>query len=145
MSRPSMGGVVNEITRLTRFLVEEGFADDQNYPIRRGNHESATISFPNAQLSLMLRNVPYDDIYESQRGARSYNILMLDGALIQINYEFKESSLIRCRLAFLPSPNLTAFQNDPELYEGDLMYAEVVSRQVVTVPIRFDFDDRAGV
>lgn len=134
-----------EIQNITNFLVYEGFADDQNWPVRRGRGDTATISFPNAQLASMLRNIPYKDLYQSQREARSYNILMLDGALIQINYEFDQSTVIRCRLAFLPSPDLEAFQNDPELYDADLLYAEVVSRQVVTVPIRFEFDDREGV
>lgn len=145
VTKPSIARVMKEIGDITNFLVEEGFADDQNWPIRRGTGRSAAISFPNAQLAAMLRNVPYRDLYRSQREARSFNFLMLDGALIQINYEFTNSSIIRCRLAFLPSPDLESFQNDPEPYEQDMMYAEVISRQVVAVPIRFEFDDRTGV
>jgi hypothetical protein len=145
VTKPSIQGVINEIIGLTNFLVEEGFADDQNFPIRRGDVQNATISFPNQQFAPMLKNIPYENLYASMRGGRSYNILMLDGALIQISYEFVISSVTRCRLAFLPSPTLEAFQNAPELYEDDLMYAEAVMRQAVTVPIRFEFDDREGV
>jgi hypothetical protein len=136
---------MDEITRLTTFLVEKGFADDQNFPVRRGDNKSTTITFPNANFPPTLRNVPYGDLYQSQREARSFNIVMLDGALMQYSYEFAGLSVIRCRLAFLPSPTLEVFQNDPELYEDDLMYAEAVKRQAVTVPIRFEFDDREGV
>jgi hypothetical protein len=140
-SEPSVQGIFNEIRELTGFLVKEGFADDQNYPVRRGSD----ISFPDAAYSRMLRNVPYEELYQEQRENRSYNVLMLDGAMIQISYKFEDSSIAKCRLAFLPSPTLEAYQNAPELYEDDVMYADAMMRQVVTVPVRFDFDDREGV
>jgi hypothetical protein len=43
-------------------------------------------------------------------------------------------------LAFFPSPNLDCFQNDPEIYELDDIYADILSKNIVTFPIRFDFD-----
>jgi len=70
---------------------------------------------------------------------------MLDGAMLQMVYEFAGRELVRHRLAFLPSPNLLDFQNDPELYVEELMYADVVENGVVTVPLRFDYDGRDGV
>jgi hypothetical protein len=142
---PSARLVFKEISEITTFLVEQGFADDQNWPVMTISGNISSVSFPNPQHALMLRNVPYRDLYRSQREAKSFNVLMLDGAIIQIDYEFTGESINRCRLAFLPSPDLEAFQNDPELYEIDHMYADVISRQIVAVPIRFEFDDRSGV
>ncbi|WP_313141654.1 DUF2290 domain-containing protein [Rhizobium croatiense] len=35
------------------------------------------------------------------------------------------------------------YQNDPELYEFEVLYADVIRKDVVTTPIRFDFDEAA--
>jgi hypothetical protein len=146
MSAPSIQGVVDEIVELTSFLVVKGFVDDQNYPVRRGLSTTVTqIQFSSAlPMSAMLKEKRYEELYVEQRMTRSYNFRMLDGALVQMTYEFDSDRLLRSRLAFLPSPDLTEFQNDPELYMDDPLFAEVVDRRVVTVPIRFDFDDRPG-
>jgi len=70
--------------------------------------------------------VTYADSYKEQLAARAFNFRMLDGALVQMAYRFNNSAISQGRLAFLPSPDLEAFQNDPEVYEEDLMYAEVI-------------------
>lgn len=57
----------------------------------------------------------------------------------------ERAALSRHRLAFLPAPDLLEFQNNPDLYLEDVMYADVVDLRVVTVPLRFDYDARAGV
>lgn len=146
MSTPSIQSVVDEIVELTGFLVVKGFVDDQNYPVRRTLSATVTqVQFDRAlPMSAMLKEKRYEELYAEQRVARSYNFRMLDGALAQMTYEFDSDRLVRSRLAFLPSPDLTEFQNDPELYLEDALFAEVVDRRVVTVPIRFDFDDRPG-
>lgn len=69
------------------------------------------------------------------------NIRMIDGALISINYLFKNSKILKHRLTFFPAPNLEAFQNDPNLYLHDEIYADFLDNRIVAVPIRFDFDD----
>jgi len=147
MSGPSIQGVLKEVHTLTGFLVDKGFVDDQNFPVQR--HLSAShceIQFGNAlPMSTMLKGMRYAELYAEQRAARSYNFRMLDGALIQMTYEFDRGQLVRSRLAFLPSPDLTEFQNDPESYIEDALFVEVVDRRVVAVPLRFDFDDRQGV
>ena len=50
--------------------------------------------------------------------------------------------LQRHRLAFFSSPHLDDFQNDPEVYLDDELYADVVARSVVSFPLRFDYHDR---
>ena len=139
--------VVQEINGATAALVASGLADDQNlafesqvgaddYLVRYRRHDTVG-SAP--------RNTPYDDAYRELRQARSFNVLMLDGAMLQMEYEFREQRLIRHRLAFLPSPDLLEYQNNPEVYVQERMYADVVEKGVVTVPCRFDYDSREGV
>ena len=49
---------------------------------------------------------------------------------------------MRHRLAFLPSPDLLEYQNNPEVYMHERRYADVVEKSAVTVPFRFDYDSR---
>lgn len=65
---------------------------------------------------------------------------MIDGALINLLYRFKNNDIIAHRLSFFPAPNLEVFQNEPELYLEDEIYLEFLDRRIVTVPLRFDFD-----
>lgn len=55
-------------------------------------------------------------------------------------YTFQRGALVKHALSFFPSPNLLEFQNDPEIYMQDVLYAEVVDKNIVVSPIRFDFD-----
>lgn len=75
----------------------------------------------------------------------SYNMRMLDGALIHMMYRFRNNQLEAHRLAFFPSPFLGEFQNNPEIYLEDEIYAEVIMRNIVPFPLRFDFDCREEV
>jgi len=65
---------------------------------------------------------------------------MIDGALIQLMYNFEGNELKKYRLAFFPSPNLEEFQNNNEIYETDELYADILDKNIVTTPIRFDYD-----
>ena len=69
---------------------------------------------------------------------------MPDGALIQIAYRFLGTELTGHRLAFFPSPYLEDFQNDPDIYEADEIFADIVAKNVVPFPLRFDFDSDDG-
>jgi hypothetical protein len=144
---PLYRDILKEIRAVTDFLVVHGLADDQNYPFE--THRAAgtiVLHYSNtAGFASLLRNRPYSDTYIEQRDERSYNVRMLDGALVQMVYEFEAGRLRRYRLAFLPSPDLLEFQNNPNLYMEEHLYADVIDRRVVTVPLRFDYDCRADV
>ncbi|HWI05112.1 MAG TPA: DUF2290 domain-containing protein [Acidimicrobiales bacterium] len=140
--------MLKEINAVTNYLVIEGFADDQNYPFANEGSGTTLIRFPSQlEFSSFLKEEPYRNVYLSQLEARAFNIRMLDGALIQMLYEFDNNtdSLVRSRLAFLPAPDLLHFQDNPDLYEDELLYADVIDQRVVTVPFRFDFDDRPNI
>jgi hypothetical protein len=139
--------VAKEVNGAIEVLVGHGLADDQNpaYVDRVGKNHYLVRYSNEPAFTAALRNRPYAEAYRELRLARSYNILMLDGAMLQMVYEFEDGDLKRHRLAFLPSPDLLEYQNNPELYEEELLYADVVDKGVVAVPLRFDFDCRPEV
>jgi hypothetical protein len=136
-----------QINSFIAHLVQIGLAIDQNFSILRNiDRKRSEITFTGAEfLSLALKNRAYSEIYDQLRAERAYAVLLPDGALLQLSYLFSEEGLERHRLAFLPSPHLESFQNEPELYLQDALYAEVVAQNVVPFPFRFDFDCRKEV
>ena len=137
----------DEISQITAKLIELGLSDDQKFPIlkNRGGGKKDVVFERSANFSMVLRNIPYSDIYYELKRERDYNLSMADGALLQLLYAFESDEIARHRLAFFPSPDLTVYQNDPEIYEADIVYAEVISKNVVATPIRFDFDRDAFI
>ena len=73
------------------------------------------------------------------RKRRLFNFKMIDGALVLMEYTFNKRELIHHRLCFFPSPDLLEYQSHEELYLEDDIYLDILSKQVVTVPLRFDF------
>ena len=142
---PTPNQVKSQIDRLVRRLVENGLADDQTCAFRQdGRNRAVEITFPGADfVSVALRDRPYDEIYDELSRNRAYNLKLLDGGLIQMMYTFQNRTLISHRLAFFSSPYLDEFQNDPEIYMDDENYADVVARNIVAFPIRFDYDAQA--
>jgi hypothetical protein len=115
-----------------------GLSSEQNEPIIKGKSEIAYAGMKN--LSVALKNVEYIEVYKELDKNRNYNIKMIDGALLQFLYTYNRSELISHRLAFFPSPFLYDFQSDPDLYETDEVYADIIARNILPVPIRFDYD-----
>ena len=140
--------IKRQIDDVTKYVIESSLSDDQNFAfLRDGNSvDRREIAFPGSQnVAIAMSNIPYDEIYQSLSETRSYNIKMLDGALIQMMYEFDDRTLLRHRLAFFPSPHLVEFQNSPDAYLEDELYAEIVARNIVRFPIRFDYDASESV
>ena len=135
-------GVLNQIKALTADLISLSICNRQMFPsIVNQSDGIIDITISNvAALSVTLKNIPYSDIYKELDATSAYNIKMMDGALIQMMYRFKDADLISHRLAFFPCPDLSEYQNSPEIYELDCLYAEVISRNIMSVPVRFDFD-----
>lgn len=138
-----------EFIDLVGYLLEHSLVDDQNIPARRsrGRRIVALESDYWSDSPRLQRKVPYSDLYDDLAKARAYDLRFLDGALAQVQYEFDAdgAQLRRARVAFLPSPDLTPYQEDPGLYLHDEIYGDVVDPRVVPVPLRFDFDSRPEV
>lgn len=144
---PTALDIEKEINGIVGYLVEVGLAGDQNFAFRRELHGGVEeITFPHAgHVSIALKDISYTQIYEHLVQERAYNAKMPDGALIQMMYVFNNSTLERHRLAFFPSPHLEEFQNNPEIYLEDEIYADVIARGIVPFPVRFDYDSREDV
>lgn len=143
---PTPNGTRVRINDLIGYLVEKGLADVQHYAYLSDiGRDHQQVTFPGAkQVTAALRDRSYHEIYEQLAAARAYNVKMLDGALIQMTYRFGAGELIYHRLAFFPAPHLEEFQNNPEIYLTDERFADVVARNVVPVPLRFDYAATAG-
>ena len=133
---------LNEINAITAALITAGISIDQNFPsIRKSPSGKITVGMASdADLAITLKNIPYSDAYSVLRDSRSYNMRLIDGGLIQMLFTYGADGLEKQRLAFFPSPDLLEYQNNSEVYELDELYSEVIARNVVTTPLRFDFD-----
>ncbi len=133
--------IKRQIDEIVAYLVEVGLADDQHFAIQRRRANGVVdVTFDGEfDVSIALKDQEYDVIYEQLARSRAYNIKMPDGALIQMMYQFSKGSLYRHRLAFFPSPHLEEFQNNPDIYLYDEIYADVIARNVVPFPLRFDY------
>ncbi len=145
---PSPSQTERQINELIGHLVEIGLADNQRFAFQKtvdGNLHQVTFE-GSEHVQFALRNRSYDEIYQHLVEERAYNVKMLDGALIQMMYIFADGTLQRHRLAFFSAPHLENFQNDPAIYLEDELYADVVARNIVPFPLRFDYgaldDDR---
>lgn len=58
-----------------------------------------------------------------------------------MEYTSNKRELVHHRLCFFPSPDLLEYQSHEELYLEDDIYLDILSKQVVTVPLRFDFEN----
>ena len=137
------GQVLKEIHNFTEALVGLSLSNEQNYPATHGDVKGAfEITVSNASaMSVALKKLAYHYIYAELEAARCFNIKMLDGALIIFRYRFQAGAICEHSLGYFPSPDLEHFQNEPELYLADDVYADVIARNIVPFPVRFDYSD----
>ena len=140
---PSHNDTRRQINDLIGHLVRIGLADDQRFAFQREVDASQHhITFAGSEhIQFALKNLNYEQIYQHLVRERAYNVKMLDGALIQMMYMFENGTIRRHRLAFFSAPHLEKFQNDPDIYLQDERYADVVTRNIVPFPIRFDYNN----
>ncbi len=139
--------IQSQINGLVGYLVEVGLASDQNLAfIRRSGGKQSEVTFPQAeQATVSLKDISYSEIYDHLLQERAFTAKLPDGALLLMRYLFVKDRLSRHSLAFFPSPHLEEFHNNPEIYLEDQLYAEVIARNIVPFPVRFDFDSRTAV
>lgn len=134
--------IFQDIESLTTQLISISLSVQQNFPtISEPGNNIYEIKYAGmSDISIALKNLAYKDIYHELEKNKNYNIKMIDGALIQMLYRYKKTKLVSHRLAFFPFPDLEAFQNEPEIYEQDEIYADILDKNIVVFPIRFDYD-----
>ena len=132
-----------QIERLTTSLIEVSLCDDQNAPVKLPNvpsWDTCRIDLPVTEVSIALRNIPYDKLYGEMNKRRIFTYKLIDGALLSLQYDFFNGVLNRHRLGYYPNPNLLSFQENEDLYSLDDIYLDIIDRRIVIVPIRFDYD-----
>ena len=136
--------IKEQINKLIGYLVKISLSNIQYYAFQRqGSGNVVEITFDKAgYVPIALKDLPYNEIYKRLVDADAYNVKMLDGALIQMMYAFSAGTLQSHRLAFFPAPHLEEYQNNPDVYQNDEIYADVVAKNIVPFPVRFDYNAR---
>ncbi|MGL5900620.1 MAG: DUF2290 domain-containing protein [Lactobacillaceae bacterium] len=139
-----------EIHSLTSKLIECGITVKQNYPSTFQKNVSSNvrtclgIKSTDFEMSTMLAaNLTYEELYENVDAKSIYNFKLLDGALINLYYEFNhKSDLIKHRLTFFPSTQLLSLESErnPDFNQEDDIYSDIISENIYPTPIRFDYD-----
>ncbi|QDL98833.1 DUF2290 domain-containing protein [Rhodopseudomonas palustris] len=130
----------SEISAIITKLIETSLSDQQNWPSFINSRGLTEIGIQNnPSLSIGMKNIPYEEIYLTLLADNAFHIKMLDGALLQMCYRFAGDSIHSHRLCMFPAPDLDSFDNQPDLYLQDELYGDIVGRNIVHFPIRFDF------
>lgn len=137
--------VYKQISDLTSALIDSGLCQNQTFPSIKDVDGHTLIGTSNMSHSSFLKSIPYSEMYTQARSNRYFNMQMIDGALISLSYDFERTVLLRHTLTFFPAPSLDIFQNNPDVYWEDEIYADIVDVRIFPTPIRFDYDNREGV
>lgn len=138
--------ILSQLWAITKDLISTGLCDDQNFPrIIEQKENKKKVCVGNLSTNIFLKNVPYRDVYYEMLNKRVYNFRMIDGAMILLEYTFQNKKIIHHRLSFFPSPDLLEFQQNEEIYKEDDNYLDILDKQVVTVPLRFDYESDTDI
>jgi len=138
--------LLKEMNDLIIFVAENGLSVDQNIPYevhRIG--DVVDITHNGNSMAYMLRNRSYREMYADALSSSSYLFRLFDDSLVQMSFQVKAGELLRSRAAYLPPPSFDVFQESIELFAEDLIFADIIDRRVVAVPIRIDYDVRDHV
>jgi hypothetical protein len=132
-----------QIRKITQSLTSFNLARASNFPKWNGN-DLVWEKYKN--LSFSLKNEKYQDLYKACLKEGDYNLVLIDGALIQMKYRFYKENVIEHVLSFYPSPYIERFQDNPEDYmetyfSGDDFFSEIYDDLIICSPLRFDFND----
>ncbi len=144
---PSPKHILKQLEQITGDLINLGLISRPNFPKKITKQQGIEEIRPatGRSTSVPMRNRPYHEIYVNLTKEQYYNFRMLDGALIQMLYRFRNNQIIAHVLAYFPSPDLESFQINPENYQSDEIFANVNTENTVPIPFRFDFDSREQV
>ncbi|WP_457642388.1 DUF2290 domain-containing protein [Persephonella sp.] len=140
--------IFRQIEYITKSFIEESFSIDQNFPKleKDENKNICEISWINFRnVSFSHKDESYEIIYINILKERDFNILMLDGSVIQMLYRFDNSgnSIKDHILAFYPHYSFVQYQDMPDEYESKLygveLFSEIQTGKIATFPLRFDY------
>lgn len=139
------GRVRRDINELIQHLLFKGLVNDYQEAFEQKSNIT-TISFGNAKhISSALKNLDYQDIYSTFATHRVFNARMVDGAFIQMTYQFKANRLLNHRLAFLPPPHSFLDESDLAMAVSERELADFINGNRVGQPLRFDFNSNDDI
>ena len=132
--------IAAEIRGLIVHLVGSAITRDYYWPTTRRTRSMSTVSFDNDQyVADAMKLDTYKHVYTHLADRHAYNLMMLDGALVQFMYRFERRSLAGHRLAYMPAPDARQLHDVfGDSRDGHLV--AVTSRRAVPVPLRIDYD-----
>ena len=139
--------VASDMRAIIQKMIEAGLSNQQHFPVLTNTGSlGSEIGIAGApSLSISMKNLPYLEIYRSLDEGGAYHVRMIDGALLQMCYRFHKKKIVAHRLCMFPVPHLENYDTDPDSYEKDELYADIVGKNIVHIPIRFDFDADAKI
>lgn len=133
--------IATEVRGLTIHLVKTALVRDYYWPITRRHGRQSTISFDNDKyVAEAMKLDTYMESYQYLARKRAYNVMMVDGAIVQLMYRFDRHGLTSHRLVFLPVPALHQPYDASDDRHGKHI-ASVSDSRVIPVPVRIDYDD----
>jgi hypothetical protein len=132
---------IRDIRAITRLTIEAGLSDQQRYPVmRKTGHRDYAINIQDSpDLSFSMKDKPYGEIYSDLEKGGAFNLRMIDGALVQMMYTFRDGEIYSHRLSLFPSPSLDLYEDAQTAYEEDQIFADIIEHNAIRFPIRFDF------
>ena len=139
--------LIKQIKIITDELLKNSLVNLYNV----GSYNNATkeLSWSSSEpldISFVLKNSDYAEIYKICCEKEAYNFMFIDGSLIQLMYRLDRRSqkIIAHRLAYLPNPNVEIYSNnenfDEDYYHSLDMFSEFIDKSSFPVPVRFDYD-----
>lgn len=130
--------VYKEIRMITTEMLRCGMAEEYNFPIIR---RQEVVWEKYSDISVYLKNLSYEKIYNEINKEKNYNFKMPDGGMLQLMYRFDKGGVLQAhRLAFYPSASYELYQNSVQLYDEDDVYGDILNKSVLPVIIRADYN-----
>lgn len=133
-------GVREQFADLIKRMITSSISVKQFDPSMRSAPGGEILIGRRASTAIALRDVPYDEAYKELDANDAYDMKLVDGGLLLLQYRFDAlGKLLQHRLAYFPSPALPTVDEAPDLYERDELYGDIIDRRLVRFPIRFDY------
>jgi hypothetical protein len=140
-----------EIDALQQLMVEADVAFLARQPVilaAPNNAKRVTWAPSDAELGELMRAAPHSlAAYRNWIAADAYSMVLFDGAVIQMTYDFDGNDLVGHRLVFFPCPYKIdeGLLDDLPLLDVIELYSDSRDPAVrLVTPMRFDFDPRAA-
>ena len=139
--------IEGQIKKITQVFTYHNISVASNFP-QWQNNDLVWEKYQN--LSFALKNEKYPLIYENCLKSGDYNLVLMDGAIIQMKYKFFREEITEHVLTFYPSPFMERFQDNPEefmatYYNGDKLFSEIMGGENTCSPLRFDFNSSESI